>query len=159
MKLFFNAFALIGRLAYTFASPFIRIWLKHSHRAYIIMVCGVEVLVIKNWFGVQQWHLPGGGVGKHESVTEAVCREVSEELGIELDPANIKDLSEGVWHTNQLGYPYKILQTSLTQKPSFKLKRPEILSASWTEPDYLNTQNTPAEILNALSALEGQNKP
>ncbi|GAO39131.1 hypothetical protein SCH01S_26_00020 [Sphingomonas changbaiensis NBRC 104936] len=39
-----------------------------------------------DWPG--RWDLPGGGREGDESVTECICREVMEEFGIAIDPAN-----------------------------------------------------------------------
>lgn len=39
-----------------------------------------------DWPG--RWDLPGGGREGDESVTECICREVTEEFGIAIDPAS-----------------------------------------------------------------------
>lgn len=36
------------------------------------------------------WHVPGGSLGENESLSHAVAREGQEELGIQVDPAQVK---------------------------------------------------------------------
>ncbi len=36
------------------------------------------------------WHIPGGGLEENESLTHAAAREAKEELGIAVNPADIK---------------------------------------------------------------------
>ncbi len=43
-----------------------------------------DVLLLKHSYGPPVWGLPGGGLGKGEDPQEAACREVREELGVEL---------------------------------------------------------------------------
>ncbi len=47
------------------------------------MVCGHEILLVKNTYGYK-YTLPGGGIKKTESPELGLKREVKEELGIDL---------------------------------------------------------------------------
>lgn len=40
------------------------------------------------------WHIPGGGVEMEQSLTEALIREVQEEVGIDIRPYEIKQLED-----------------------------------------------------------------
>ena len=43
-----------------------------------------RVLLVRHSYGPLTWHLPGGGVKRRESLTDAVLRELREEVGIEV---------------------------------------------------------------------------
>lgn len=51
-----------------------------------IIVDGERVLLIRHSY-VGGWHLPGGGVGKGETLVEAMKREVREEVGLAVESA------------------------------------------------------------------------
>lgn len=151
MRIFYRIYAAGGKLAYLILYPLVKIWLGHSKRAYALIGCGGEILVIKNWFGRQAWHLPGGGIRKGESPAEAASRELQEELGIIVSERTLVPLSSGIWHDRKLNFEYEILATQLAVKQQLRMRRPEILEAVWLKPDQLNPTNTPQEILTALS--------
>jgi 8-oxo-dGTP pyrophosphatase MutT (NUDIX family) len=50
-----------------------------------IVLHGDAVLMIRNAYGMKAWTFPGGGVGRNESPSEAIIREVQEEVGIGMD--------------------------------------------------------------------------
>lgn len=47
-----------------------------------------SVLLVRHRAGPYAWVLPGGGVGRHESIADAAAREIKEEAGITLDPTH-----------------------------------------------------------------------
>lgn len=49
--------------------------------AKVILICGNEVLLIKNTYGYA-YSIPGGGIKKNETPEQAAVREVFEEVGI-----------------------------------------------------------------------------
>lgn len=49
-----------------------------------------QVLLLRNWFGYQNWSLPGGGVKKHETDQEAAARELYEETGVRVEAGCVK---------------------------------------------------------------------
>lgn len=84
---------LYGCLAYVVIWPYVKFGLN-SNRAYVLLidknlqeVCLVKKLV--SW--KNEWFLPGGGLKKNESYPKAACREIKEELGLELNPQKLRE--------------------------------------------------------------------
>lgn len=53
--------------------------------------CSGRILLVRHSYGSGDWTLPGGGCGRNEDPTQAVRREIREELAIEL--ANLELLA------------------------------------------------------------------
>jgi 8-oxo-dGTP pyrophosphatase MutT (NUDIX family) len=148
-----NFFSGIGTAAYFLGLPALRFFLRKTTRAYVIIEHEHEVLVIKNLLGRKQWHLPGGGIKKYESSKLAVIREVWEEVGVELEPAELKEITTGKWASERLNFPYTVFRAKLSEKPEkLDIKKPEIIEAKWL-PTSKIVKNTPAEIKSALEKL------
>ena len=48
-----------------------------------------RILCVKHEYGAKLWHLPGGGVEPGESVHDALIREIREETGYVVEPAQL----------------------------------------------------------------------
>ena len=77
---------------------------KVRRGARVLLIAGEEVLLLNDSDpgipGSSWWVAPGGGIDAGENPEEAACREVEEETGLHLDPADlIGPVAQGrVWH-------------------------------------------------------------
>ncbi len=152
MNFFKYIYSAAGRLAYRLLLPVLRLYLRRSRRVYIAVLCGDEVLALRSWLSSGSWHLPGGGIRKKELAADAAKRELLEEVGVEL-PSVLLPLAGGIWETRRLNYHYKILKAEISEKPSLKLRKLEILEARWFKLKDFDKENTPLEIKHALRQL------
>lgn len=144
-------YCLAGRAGYIISLPLLRRLFAPTNRAYVLLQCGDEVLVVKNWLSRQQWQLPGGGLRAGEDARKAVVRELREELGVEYD-GWLRTISQGVWQTDRLDYKYEFFAASLPEKPSIARARLELIAAGWLKLGGLSPANTNPEVLNAVSS-------
>jgi 8-oxo-dGTP pyrophosphatase MutT (NUDIX family) len=138
----------LGRLAYKSALPLMRPLIRRTERVYLIIRHKDQVLLVKNWFGRQDWHLPGGGKRRGETIYEAAVREAREETGINLPPGGMRNITQGTWRTDGLGFKYSILEVELESKPKITLKKIEIIGAEWLT--YAKAAPVPPEIREAV---------
>lgn len=97
-----------------------------TRRPRVAIVCGTEILIIRNW-GERRWSLPGGGLHKGESPEQCAARECREELGVAIPRHELHyittlqrkcyDAPIYVWHTEV--------------KPTLKLQKFEITGSRW----------------------------
>lgn len=142
-------FSLTGRIAYMTLLPFLRQYLKHTRRAYILVVAEGKILVVKNILSRGQWHLPGGGIRKNETPQQAAKRELQEEVNLSIETP-LEQTAKGTWQTDKLGQTYFIFMVKLPKLPQARRLWLELSDAAWLNPAELNPRNTSAEILAAL---------
>ncbi len=87
-----------------------------------------EILLIKNWIGKNEWEMPGGGVSRNETPLHAAIREVHEETGIELEPANLRQVATylGRYETNVF-----VARVALRHVKTMKRRKVEITAMEW----------------------------
>ncbi len=119
----------LGKLSYYFSYPILRLLIKGTTRAYVLIIVNDEVLLVKGWLGSQnKWHLPGGGLNRRERPNIAAQRELKEEVGIDISTADLVTLNEEPLRT-KLGYNYYLFTLNLPQKPNLSINNIEILEA------------------------------
>jgi ADP-ribose pyrophosphatase YjhB (NUDIX family) len=122
---------IFGKLTYVLAYPACRLMLYNSSRSYAALIYKDEILLIRNWLGTQKkWHLPGGGIENSESPSQAVIRELNEELGILVDEDKLIPLHENAFRAKS-SYNYYLFKTILSKKPKLKINKLEIIEAKW----------------------------
>ncbi|HET9098488.1 MAG TPA: NUDIX hydrolase [Candidatus Saccharimonadales bacterium] len=146
-------YLLIGRIAHRYSRPLLRLYLRRTERAYVILCQKDTVLLLKNWYGDGQWALPGGGLRKGETPEAAAIREVREELKISLFKKDLRLLTEGNWTTHKLGYTYFIYLCATPVK-QFSIQRPEIVEAQWISKNDIKGPNYIIEIKRAVKRID-----
>ncbi len=51
-----------------------------------------SLLLVRSWFGLHSWSLPGGAAERGEALETAAVRELLEETGISVEPAQLQPL-------------------------------------------------------------------
>lgn len=95
-----------------------------------LIECDTSYLFIKHAYGsrMYNWNLPGGGVKRNESVSDAVKREVFEELGIALP--HVTELKK---YTSSFEYKVDTIHCfhSIVTTEKIVIDKKEILEARW----------------------------
>ena len=153
---------IIGITTYWALWPLIYIYSFTSKaRARVIIVCGEEVLLVKNWLGPNKWALPGGGLERGESVAHAARRELMEELRLDVPEQTITVHGRYVYkgRANML-VKYQLCSLHLQTKPLLTHKPDEIMDSRWMK--ISNVVSEPADVSRSVSAamatwLDSQN--
>jgi len=88
-----------------------------------------EVLLVRLNYAHRRWTLPGGGVGRRESLKEAVIREVLEETGVAIPDA--AKVTEYVTTAEFKFDTVHVFHASLERKPEPRADGIEIAEAAW----------------------------
>lgn len=84
-------YAQIGKWLQYVVLPFV--WFGKEKRVRIVVLSrDGYILLVRNWFGYQNWSLPGGGSKKAEPSKNAAVRELHEETGIVIDESQLNYL-------------------------------------------------------------------
>jgi 8-oxo-dGTP diphosphatase len=86
------------------------------------------------------WNFPGGGVEKHESLTEGAIREVREEAGIQLRPNDLYPLFS---FSPRRGHEVAVFATQLAQTPHVYFADGEHDDFKWTSFNNLPSPTIP----------------
>lgn len=122
----------MGRLLFYLLWPAIWFYAPLRTRASVILVAGDDVLLVKNWFSSGAWQLPGGGVKIAEDPKVAAKREIQEELSLNLDQKELKDVYKESKVVNQFGLLTRQMfyAAILKNRPDLLLSK-EIISYKW----------------------------
>ena len=111
-----------------------------------------RVLLIEHTY-IHGWYMPGGGVERGETMTQALRRELIEEAGIEMTgpPTLVSVHDNGRMFSGDHVLIYRVAEWRAV-KPT---QRGEILNLGWFAPDALPEGTTPSTRARIREALEG----
>ncbi len=130
-----RGYAKLGRVAHLTAKPFIRLLMREKHVRVRVLIRNDdgEVLLVRSWFGHQKWSLPGGGIRRNETPTEAAVREVYEETGIRVALGDMHELGAFIYPHPDRKFTVACYRVDMPKRPA-KLahhRRLEMLDVSW----------------------------
>src|SRR5688572_24746240 len=144
-------------MAHSAVTPLMKAYLKEGHLRVRTLITNDEgeVLLVRSWFGQQNWSLPGGGIQRVEKPIEAAVRETYEETGIRVGIDHVEEL--GTFTNPDPKKPYTVACFKLKipkQTPHLaKHRRLEMLDVAWFPISDL-PQNRSAIVNIALSLLK-----
>ena len=127
---------LVYRLAYRLAYPIARRWWRlygRHHGVSIAVWLGDTVLAVHHSYkpGLR---LPGGGVAWREDHHKAAVRELREEVGVTLDPAQLRLVASG---PTPFGF-FHLYEARVEAMPELVIDRREITEARFVRPTLLH---------------------
>lgn len=137
---------LIGKVAFFFALPAIALAVRRTTRTRVLIRWNGTFLLMKPWLGSDQWLLPGGGLHRREDPRVGAAREVKEEVGISLNPKELKYLGK---HTAQEGrwfqYDYHLYIVDVPSDAIPRLQKLEVQAAQWFTVSQIQEFKSPNE--------------
>ncbi len=95
-------------------------------------------LLVRSWFGLHAWSLPGGAAECGETLEVAAVRELREETGIAVDPSRLQPIGT-VDEVPGNGDTFSGFAVHSDDEPTARrgLRRVEIREARWFQPTEL----------------------
>jgi 8-oxo-dGTP pyrophosphatase MutT (NUDIX family) len=106
---------------------------SHLGAAAVIFDADGRVLLVRHSYGRRNWELPGGGRKAHESVEQAVRREVREEVGVE---AVIERLT-GIYYEPEMDQHHFAFRCRLPEGVAPHVSSAELLACDYWPVDTL----------------------
>lgn len=132
MKLLDRGIRQFYRLVY----PMLRIFWRYRRRDSVVIAVWVKDRIL----AVQQSYnpglrMPGGGIGRRENQRQAAVRELREETGITIHPADL--ILVGTLGPRRSGSFTYVFAVYLSDEPTVTVDRREIVCAEFTVPSNL----------------------
>lgn len=125
--------SLLQKLIYLITYPFVALSLNGSTRTRVAVIHDGQVLFIRPRLGNGTWDLPGGGVHKGEKLTSSACREIKEELDIDIDPRDLKKIHFKTIHNFLFSFQAVYFAVVVDEKPPLKMQKLEIAGLKWMD--------------------------
>lgn len=122
---------MVGVAAFWLSRPALRVYLRKTERTRVIITAEGKVLLVKTWLGSGDWMLPGGGIHKDEEPAAAAIREVYEETGIRLQPADLKFSQSLLPREYNLTFKCSVFTAELAAALPLKAQKGEIIEVAW----------------------------
>lgn len=146
---------IIYKIAHTLLSLYWKIFKPETFGVKVMILNNkkTKILLIKNSYGlVDYWQMVGGGYKpKKENSTNAVLREVREELGIEISEIYFLNMYENLSEGKK--DKVNIYMTKISEDMEFK-KSPEINEVKWFDLQNIEKQQITKITKFALSNLK-----
>lgn len=121
------------RFLYPIVYPFFQLYWQVFHPktfgVKVIIEQNGKLLLIKNSYGGSTWTLTGGGIKKGESPIEAAVREAREEVGINFETRELKEL--GSYVTDHEGKIDTVHVFHAMTGNQSKIDQDEVIQAEW----------------------------
>ena len=125
---------LLYRFLYVFARLYWKIFSPKSESAVCLIEFEGKILLARNTYGDRKWIFPGGGCQNGEPAEISAQREVSEEVGINLE----KLTSFGIYKNSSVNKNAIVhCFHAQTNNPTFQIDKTEIGEADWFEWEHL----------------------
>lgn len=126
-------FRTLYRLAYRAMRVYWAIFHPRTHGALVALWHDGEVLLVHNSY-TPYYSLPGGYVRWRETGREAALRELEEEVGIRVDPAELEPVLdlESRWEGKR--DRVEIFQLRVARRPVFRIDNREVVEARFLSP-------------------------
>ena len=122
------SYRLVYRYGFRAARVIWRFTQPHHAGALVMLWHGDEVLLVRTSYQ-DVWTAPGGGIEAHEAPVEAAVREVAEEVGLRLEPEDLRPalVTEHVWYNRH--DRVRLFEVQLTGRPALTLDNRELVDA------------------------------
>ena len=98
--------------------------------AYVLCQYSHQVLLIKNSYR-SYWTLPCGGVNKGESPLQAAVRELREEVGLHIQPQDLRFSAKILYEGENKRDHIHIFSHQFSRKPSVQIDNMEVEEYQW----------------------------
>ncbi len=144
----------IGTLTFWCAWPVFWVYFKRSFgRTRIVLINPAgEILLMQQWISSGKWHLPGGGLHEDEETHMGALRELREETGVILVPADLTDLGRQTCRAHGFTYDASMFAAQVDSDVRLVRQGIEVARMKWMKPETLSASDTEADVFVCLRA-------
>lgn len=127
----YNSYIYLGKKLHRVLLPFLRFG-KEKRVRIVVLSDDQRILLVRNWFGHQNWSLPGGGVKKGETPESAILRELYEEAGVSVEPSRVSYVRSYSCYESSVPFKADVYCVDIKRRPSLSERKSfEIIERKW----------------------------
>ena len=121
------------KIAYKILLVYWFLFRPKTEGVYVAVWTEGKILLVKNSYKKYRT-LPGGGIGKNESIEQAALRELKEEIGLQYQESNLRLIKSIPSNHEFKDDTVHIFEIQLEHTPEISIDHREIVSAKFTSP-------------------------
>lgn len=143
--MFWNIYYKLVVLLRPFATLGLRIFSRatDTKRARVLIHRNNQILLVRDIFSRDVWSIAGGGLNRNEKAADAASRELLEELGIMINPSELKLLGEIERYSEEdQTYTAVLYSHEVKDELNLNVHKWEIVEAKWFDISSLPEKRT-----------------
>jgi 8-oxo-dGTP diphosphatase len=145
---------IIGVAGFFIILPGLIVVTRFTLRTRVVAVSGGSVLLVRPWLGRGKWILPGGGLHRNEHHANGAARELVEETGVKVEPADMNYFGKAEHRQMAVRFWYDRFWIELPEQVKPRPQFIEVMDVEWVPLVSLGEYQIDQDALDCINAWQ-----